>query len=123
MNQEVIDNLETRLSSDHYQKILKINNPKVNDFINKFIEICNPEKIYVCTDSEEDIKYTRDAAIKNHEEAKLSIKGHTIHFDGFYDQARDKNSTKFLIPKNKNLGPEFNAIDRDEGLKEIYQIL
>jgi phosphoenolpyruvate carboxykinase (GTP) len=123
MSQEELNVIETRLSDEHYQKILKINNPQINEFIGKFIDLCNPKKIYVCTDSKEDIKYTREAAINNHEEVKLSIKGHTIHFDGFYDQARDKGTTKFLVPKGKDLGPEFNTIDRDDGLKEINQIL
>lgn len=123
MSQEAINVIETRLNEEHYQKILKINNTQINEFIAKFIDLCNPKKIYVCTDSEEDKKYTREAALKNHEEAKVSIKGHSIHFDGFYDQARDKNTTKFLVPKGKDLGPEFNTMDKDEGLKEIYQIL
>lgn len=123
MEQESINTLETKLDEEHYQKILKINNSQINDFIAKFIDICNPAKIYVCTDSEKDIKYTRETCIKNHEEAKLATKGHTIHYDGFYDQARDKGTTKFLVPTGKNLGPEINTIDRDEGLKEIYQIM
>lgn len=115
--------LKSRLSNDDYQKLLKIKNREVHEFIAKFVEICNPSKIKVCDDSEEDIRYVREAAIRNREEAKLAIEGHTIHFDGYYDQARDKKNTKFLLPKGKDLGPEINAIDREEGLKEIYELM
>ena len=64
-------------------------------------------------------QYTREAAVRNHEEKALAMKGHTIHFDGYLDQARDKIHTKFLLPKDTTLGPELNTMDRDEGLNEI----
>jgi phosphoenolpyruvate carboxykinase (GTP) len=51
------------------------------------------------------------------------MEGHTVHFDGYYDQARDKAQTKFLLPKGVDLGPEINSKDRDEGLAEIHEIL
>ena len=123
MKQKVVNELENKLSAEDYQKIKKLNNPKINEFIAKYIGICNPSKITVCNDSKEDLKYTREACINNHEESKLSIKGHTIHFDGFYDQARDKPRTKFLVPPGTDLGPELNTMDRDEGLKEIFDIM
>ena len=104
-------------------KLKKINNPAFHEFLNKYVELCNPGRIFVCTDSKEDIQYIRDAAIRNKEEAKLAIKGHTVHFDGPQDQARDKKMTKYLLPKNVNLGPEINAMDREEGIKEMYGIL
>jgi len=113
MNQKTVNYMEEKLSSKDYQKIMKINNTKLNDFIVKYIELCNPIKISVLIDSEEDLEYTRKAAVKNHEEAKLSTNGHTIHFDGFYDQARDKPKTKFLISKGKDLGSELNTMNRD----------
>jgi len=123
MNQKTVNYLEEKLSSKDYQKIMKINNPRLNEFIAKYIELCNPAKISVLIDNEEDLEHTRKAAVKNHEEAKLSTNGHTIHFDGFYDQARDKPKTKFLISKGKDLGSELNTMNRDDGLKEIFKIM
>jgi len=123
MNQKAITFLEARLNSEDYHKILKLDNPKIFDFIAKYIDLCNPSKVTVCDDSGKDLQYTRDACIKNHEEAKLAIKGHTIHYDGYYDQARDKARTKFLVPKGKDLGPELNTMDKNEGLKEIFEIM
>lgn len=123
MDQEILDFLKSRLGDMGYEKLMKIDNPKLHEFIAKYVKLCNPEKIKLYSDSEEDIQYTREAAIRNHEEAKLAVEGHTIHFDGYYDQARDKAKTKFLLPPGKNLGPEINAMDREEGLKEIHEIM
>jgi phosphoenolpyruvate carboxykinase (GTP) len=115
--------LKNRLQKEEYQKILRLDNPSINTFIATSIEISNPNNIFVATDSPEDILYTREAAIRNHEEKALAMKGHTIHFDGYHDQARDKIHSKFLLPRDTTLGPEFNTMDRDEGLKEMQQIM
>lgn len=123
MDRKVESILKAKLSSDDYRKLMRINNPHVHQFVAKFAELCNPAKVVVCTDSEEDIRYIKEAAIRNREEAKLAMDGHTVHFDGYHDQARDKANTKFLLPKGVDLGPEINATDRDEGLKEIHDIL
>ena len=123
MDQTTINAFSERLGPDNYQKLARINNPKLNQFIWKYVELCNPASIFVCTDSPRDIQYIRDAAIRNKEEAELTKEGHTIHFDGYNDQARDKKQTKFLLPQRISLGPEINSIDREEGLKEINGIL
>jgi phosphoenolpyruvate carboxykinase (GTP) len=123
MDKKTISILKTRLDEENHKKLMRINNPLLHQFIAQYMELCNPAKVFVCTDSVEDIHYIRVAAIKNREEGKLAIKGHTIHFDGYYDQGRDKQRTKFLVPKGVNLGPEINAMNREEGIKEIHDIL
>ncbi|MCJ7571704.1 MAG: phosphoenolpyruvate carboxykinase (GTP) [Candidatus Thermoplasmatota archaeon] len=120
---EIVSILKSKLSEKDYQKLMELDNKEIIEFIAKFVDLCDPSKVTICNDSEEDIRYTREAAIKNNEEAKLSILGHTIHYDGYYDQARDKARTKFLLPKGKDLGPELNTMDKEEGLKEIYKIM
>ena len=98
MNQKNISITKVRLGEENYQKLMKLHNPKLHQFIVKYIDICNPNKVFVCTDSKEDIHYIQEAAIRNKGEKKLSMEGHTVHFDGYYDQARDKEQTKFLLP-------------------------
>ena len=117
------DKLKTRLGEKNYQKLIKIDNPELHQFIAKYVELCNPDKVFVCTDSPADIQYVRQEAIRAGEEMELAIAGHTVHFDGYYDQARDKNNTKFLLPPGVDLGANLNAMDRGEGLKEIHSIL
>jgi len=122
MDKKIRDILSKRLGGQ-LEKLTTIDNPQLHAFITEYVELCNPAKVFVCTDSAEDIRYTREAAIRNHEEATLAIEGHTIHFDGYYDQARDKATSKFLLPKGVDLGPEINAMERDEGIREIREIL
>jgi len=119
----MIERIREKLGRENYRKLIAIENPKLHEFIYKYIELCNPDKVFVCTDSSEDIQYIRERAIETGEERKLAIPGHTVHFDGYYDQARDKEHTKILVPKGVNLGSNLNVMDRDEGLEEIHNIL
>jgi len=118
-----MDILKEKLGENDYQKLMDIDNPELHEFIAKYIELCNPDKVFVSTDSPEDIRYIRESAIRNGEEKKLAVEGWTVHFDGYYDQARDKARTKFLVPRDMNLGPNLNTIDKEEGLKEIHEIM
>ncbi len=115
--------LKNRLGEENYRKLNRIENPILHQFITEYITLCNPERIFVRTDSPEDIEFIRREAIRKGEEIKLSREGHTAHFDGYEDQARDKEHTKFLVGKNSGLGPLINSINRDEGLKEVKDFL
>lgn len=107
----------------NYEKLLALKNPTLVDFVAKYVELCNPDKVFVSNDSEADIRYIREEAIRTGEEKELALKGHTVHFDGYYDQARDEKNTKFLLPKGADLGPNINTIDKEEGLREIHTLL
>ncbi len=123
MDARVSDILKQRLGEQGFNKLAKIDNPELHTFIAKYLEHCNPTKIFVCADTPEDVKYVRDAAVTNGEEEKLATEGHTIHFDNYHDQARDKEHTVILIPKGVDLGPTIRTGDRDECLKEIHEIM
>ncbi|UCB44753.1 MAG: phosphoenolpyruvate carboxykinase (GTP) [Spirochaetota bacterium] len=114
--------LKDRLEEKEYRKIQAIENSKVHEFLEKYIELCNPDSVFVVTDAREDIECVRQAAISNKEEEELAIRGHTVHFDGYNDQARDKKQTKFLLPEGMSLGANINAMEREEGLSEIHSI-
>ena len=43
--------------------------------------------------------YCRQLAIDQKEEIPLNIEGHTVHWDGYFDQARKKEVTKYLVPE------------------------
>jgi len=115
--------LKKKLSEEDYQKLLRIENTDLHCFVARHVEHCNPDKVFVCTDSEEDILHVRRAAVESGEETTLSLDGHTVHFDGYHDQARDKENTKFLLPKGVDLGPNINSVDKEGGLKELQHIL
>jgi len=110
---------EEILSAENLKKLEELKNGEVLEIVKKYIKHCRPAKVTVITDSKEDINYLRELALKNGEEKKLSTEGHTIHFDGYYDQARDKANTKVLLSGKACLSKAVNCGDRDEGLKEV----
>jgi len=118
-----IEIIKDKFNEKNFDKIKNINNQYLDDFIVKYAELLNPKSIFVCNDSEEDFNYIRNKAIIDGEEIKLNKANRTLHFDGIYDQARDKKRTKFLLPKGVNFGNELNTIDKEEGLADIKDIM
>lgn len=123
MDDKTKDLLGKRIGEEGLTKLMRIDNPSLHQFIAKYIDHCNPDKVFICTDAPEDIKYVREASIRNKEELPLALDGHTIHFDGYNDQARDKAHTVILVPKGKQLDKTIRTGDRDDGLKEIHDIM
>ena len=123
MDKKTMNTLKTRLGEEGYQKLIRIDNPELHQFIARYIELCNPGNVFVSTDSRDDIKYIRESAIINGEESRLAIDGHTVHFDSYYDQGRDKEHTDILVPRGVDLGPTIITLDRDGGVKEVHDIL
>ncbi|MFW9784055.1 MAG: phosphoenolpyruvate carboxykinase, partial [Candidatus Heimdallarchaeota archaeon] len=116
------------INQENLKKLEDLGNEHVIKIVKEFVDLCKPSIVTVITDSKEDIDYCRRRAIENGEETKLSTEGHTIHFDGFvtmsnHDQARDKENTKVLIPKGQYHPPAINTVEREEGLKEILDIM
>ncbi len=115
--------LKERLTAESYNRLMAIDIAKIRDFVADAIELTNPSMVFVCTDSQQDVKYIRDMAIKSGEEHPLETPGHTYHFDGYYDQGRDREVTKYLVPKTETLGKALNQIERQEGLSEVRGLL
>ena len=125
MNEEsCIEGLREKLTDENYDKLVQLDNTKVHQFVAEAIDLCNPDSVFVCTDSADDIAYIRKLAVETGEEKQLVIEGHTVHFDGYedaehHDQGRDKANTKYLLPPGVDLGKRLNTVDKAEGLAEI----
>jgi phosphoenolpyruvate carboxykinase (GTP) len=102
------------------QKLEELNNQHVIKVVEEAIQLCKPAKVVVITDSKEDIAYVRKLTLINGEEKKLKMEGHTIHFDGYYDQGRDKAHTRYLLSKDVDWGIEVEYTEKEKGLKEIH---
>lgn len=117
------------IDKNNLDKLTALNNNHVLKIVNEFVTLCKPSKVSVITDSKEDIDYVRNRAIELGEEDRLDLKGHTIHYDGFFtmanhDQARDKGNTQVLVPKGEvDSYPWINTMEREKGLKEILEIM
>lgn len=122
--------LRERLRREDLEKLLKIDNPALHRFVAKYVEHCNPDDVFVSTGTPEELKFIREEAIRSGEERKLAIEGHTVHFDGYYDQARDRKNTRLLLPKGVDLGlgalaagESLGQLEREAGLQEIHALL
>ena len=118
-----LEAIRPKMSDEDYKELCALTNPKVYEFIAKSSDLCNCEKIFICSDAPEDIAYVKQQAIATSEEAPLELEGHTIHFDGLYDQGRDRKATKYLVPRGTSFGKALNQIDRQEGLVEVKGLL
>ncbi len=111
--------LTDKADAESLTKLEALGNDKLNRFVADAVELCQPDAVKVFSDDPEDVAAIRQWAIDNNEETPLAIDGHTIHFDGYNDQARDKEATKYLVPKGMDFDRSLNYTDREEGLEEI----
>lgn len=123
MDKKALEILKNKLDAENYKKLTAIENDSLHRFVADFVDLCAPDKVTVVSDTPEELKVVRETAQKYGEETPLAIPGHTIHFDGYKDQARDKEHTQFLLPKGEDLGSNFNSIERIEGTREVREIL
>lgn len=123
MNNKYESLLKEKMNDESYGKLMALENDALFDFIGEYVELCNPDSVYMCNDSREDAEYIRNRALELGEETKLSKENQTIHYDGYGDQGRDKANTKFLIPKEKlSLYGNLNTVEHGEGLNEIRRV-
>ena len=111
------------LSKENREKLEYLNNPKVLKIVEEFTKLLKPSKVSVITDAQEDIDYVRNLAITSGEERKLAMEGHTIHYDGYYDQARDKENTSVLVTPEMKMSKVISTKPREEGIKEVLEIM
>ncbi len=123
MVQDTKQILKTKIGDEGFNKLMKIKNDALDKFIAEYIEHCNPARVFVCTDEQKDIQYLRDTAVKNGEEQKLAMEGHTIHYDNYGDQGRDKKNTGILLPTGVKFDDAIETKDREPALKDIRLIL
>jgi phosphoenolpyruvate carboxykinase (GTP) len=111
------------LKGDNLRKLVALKNPYILKQVRAFIDLCTPAKVTVITDDPEEIDYVRQLALETGEERVLRMEGHTVHFDGYHDQARDKTHTAVLLPEGQELSRGIVSVERDEGLEEVLGIL
>ncbi|MGD2175064.1 MAG: phosphoenolpyruvate carboxykinase (GTP) [Candidatus Brocadiaceae bacterium] len=115
--------LRDGLDEANYAKLTALDNPKLHRFVADAIALCTPESVFVATDDPEEIAYVRRRAIELAEERELATEGHTVHFDGYHDQARDKEHTCYLVEPGRELGERLNTVDKESGVREVRRNL
>ena len=115
--------LQSRLSDANLKKLTDLNNPSLNELIARSIMRYQPRSVFISTGSEADRHYIRTQALRHGEEKPLLTPGHTMHYDGYFDQGRDPANTKFCVKEGTSLGPGILCVERDEGMLEINEIM
>jgi phosphoenolpyruvate carboxykinase (GTP) len=116
--------LKSKMSPESFRRLAALENQKLFDFVGEYVELCEPDSVYMCDDSDADAEYIRKKAVELGEEIPLAKAGHTIHYDGYNDQGRAPGATKNLV--SKELLPQMvalNPMEREAGLAEVRQIL
>jgi phosphoenolpyruvate carboxykinase (GTP) len=111
------------LSQEDLKKLEYLDNPKVMKIVEEYVNLLKPAKVLVITDSQKDIDYVRELALRSGEERKIAMEGHTIHYDSYYDQARDKGNTSVLVTPDMKMSKVINTKPREEGVKEVLEIM
>ncbi|NLV24019.1 MAG: phosphoenolpyruvate carboxykinase (GTP) [Deltaproteobacteria bacterium] len=111
------------LAENDRKKLRELNNPRLTAIVEEVILLCRPEKVTVLTGCPEDMDYVREMALRRGEETPLAIPGHSVHFDGYHDQARDMANTRILVAPGESMGGGINAFDREKGLAEIRALM
>ncbi len=123
MKKEVATLLQKKMTAQGYEKLMALKNEKLFGIVGEYVELCDPDTVYMCDDSDEDAEYVRRKALEAGEEKELAREGQTVHYDGYGDQGRDKANTKFMVAR-ENLARmgNLNCVEYEEGLAEIKRI-
>jgi len=123
MNPKLAKVLKGKLDAASLALLEAIDRQDLHAFVADAVELCRPDAVKVLSDSPEDLDYIRARAVELGEEVALATPGHTVHFDGYQDQGRDKEVTRYLLPEDVCLGSNLNCIDRDVGLSEVRGLM
>jgi len=114
---------EDKLDKEHLARIREIANPEVLLKIANAIAMCKPDTVYINTGSEADRQFIRELALKNGEEARLPMKGHTIHYDLKEEQGRIVDRTFYIANEDEVISSLANKTPRPDGLGEVREKL
>jgi phosphoenolpyruvate carboxykinase (GTP) len=123
MDEKTADVLNEKLDARNLALLAALKNDRLARFVADAVALCRPASVKILSDDPADAEYVRRRAVENGEEAALAAAGHTVHFDGYRDQGRDKEVTRYLLPPGVQLGPNLNCVDRDAGLDEVRGLL
>jgi phosphoenolpyruvate carboxykinase (GTP) len=95
--------IKERLDSEHLRRLAVITNEEALLKVANAIAMCEPDRIFIHTGSEEDCAVVRRMSLEKGEEKKLALAGHTIHFDLPEDQGRMVDQTFYIANKGEQV--------------------
>ena len=117
---EAADNLfAERIEAEQLAKLDKVKNEAVRLKIANAIVLCDPDKVFINTASDEDRQFIRDLSLEKGEEKTLPMKDHTIHFDLKDEQGRIIDRTFYISNQGEEVSSLGNKMDRSEAFEDI----
>ncbi|GIQ81107.1 phosphoenolpyruvate carboxykinase, GTP-utilising [Kipferlia bialata] len=113
----------TKDTAPYLQKLAPLANEALETLVHRMVTLLEPKDVFIATDSAEDQAYIAQMALSSGQETSLATKGHTIHFDGPQDQARDKLHTAVLLSPGERVSAGINTEDRDQGINEVQGLM
>ncbi len=110
---------ENKLDKMNLSKIQQIEHTNILVKIANAILMCEPERIFINTGSKEDNQHVKDLCIKNGEEEKLPMEGHTIHYDLKEEQGRIVDRTFYIIDQGEEVSSLANKMIRTDAIEVI----
>ncbi|WDN88848.1 phosphoenolpyruvate carboxykinase (GTP) [Desulfosarcina sp. BuS5] len=108
-----------KMDKENLSKIEKIETTEVLIKIANAIAMCDPDTIFIVTDTEEDNRFVREFSLKKGEEKKLTMEDHTIHYDLREEQGRIIDKTYYITDPEEFISSLANRIDRPDALEYI----
>ncbi len=111
--------LEKRLDPEQFQRIKTFTNPNILLKIANAIIMCEPDKVFINTGSEQDRQFIRDIALQKGEEEQLPMPGHTIHFDLKEEQGRIIDRTYYVANDDEVVSSLALRMSRKDALETV----
>jgi len=110
---------EERVEAAQLTKLNKIQNEAVRLKIANAIVLCDPDKVFVNTASDEDRQFIRDLSLAKGEEKTLPMENHTIHYDLKDEQGRIIDRTFYISNEGEQVSSLANKMDRADAFEDI----
>jgi len=108
-----------KMDKENLSKIKKIKTPEVLIKIANAIAMCEPDTIFIITDTKEDNRFVREFSLKKGEEKKLAMEDHTIHYDLKKEQGRIVDRTYYITDPEESVSSLANRINRPDAFKYV----
>jgi len=112
---------ESRCDQETVRKLDGINNEEALLKIANAISMTNPDRVFVNTGSEEDMRRVRVMSMAKAEERPVAMKDHTVHFDLPQEQARIIDRTSYIVNEGEETSVLAQSILRDEALDYVEE--
>ena len=111
----------SKLDESNLAKLGTIRNEQALLKIANAISMCEPDHVFIISDSEEDAAAVKAKSLETGEERKLAVRNHTIHYDLPEDQGRLVNQTFYIVNEDEDISSIAKKELRADALRYIKE--